>query len=1380
MIKLVATLITLLMMAPVAAVNFNSPFTTDQYTLGLWHFDESAGATATQDASGNDNNGTLVTGFTNELDPNSTWVAGMPGFGNCASVGGGNDGVIKIPQSDQSLSVTTNDDLTIEFWMYPTTTNFGVICRKYTGGDYNVEYYQSKMRYGWYSNGWELVTDTTTIPTNTWTHVAVTVDRTSDPSNDTITFFINGELSTTHITPLTGGNPNSYPLWIMSIDGASTSYQFSGKLDELRISNILRDYTGDPGIPTVNFSATESSTNEENEETVNIQISLDMPSDSTVTVPYTVSGTAENGIDYTGPTPASPITFKAGETVKNIQVSIIDDVYIDGGESILLTLGTPVNANPGFTLVHTLSIVDDDHNRPVALFGSTYSAIDEDIGTVEVEVLLSRATSQTVTLPYTLTGVAQNGGVDYSIAPISQVVFAPFETSKTIQVSVNDDGDVEETEAVVMTLVNPVNASIGKVSVHRIAIIDNDGESGAPAQWLDTFYPFRVPITTNVPSPGEYKLDLTPQMVTDWMNEKADFRFKRYSFVWDSVNLVEIDGLGAVIDEDVDAGFMIKLGAEKIINGDFESGTSGWNIGSSSFVWEESGSYDGSAYMTVTSGADRLSVSQNFVPVEDTWFKFSCWSHNDAAIDILITRQPPLASGSWQPLEHTFVDPYSPLDEWKKEEYYFYTDKWNWTSSDVSIRLERFAPAAIDDVSVIECETEFVLNATSAGTKRYMLYYSPTEGLTQNEPTRQKQTAFPSTALTVTKDGETEWLEEGVAYSLNSNSVADVWYASTMRKILTDATPPSATRSEITISCARNESEAIQIIVSPKASGQVTSVNATLTGPGSYILDADDMEIRHAKYVPIVTPSTTGIYYLEADRAEFSGDLPDPLPEFEPVSFSASDDNVLIWLDIKVPMGAPAGTYNGTIRLATSAGNVDLPVKLTVWDFALPNTPSFRSGLQTTAPFMGTLPQWHKVTDPMEKYELVRRYNSELAKYKLSAFFPFGSYIIYPGTLPPSPADRWFDLEWVLDEIFCSAYCIEKSSGLGMGAWTQAQFDAEADEWEPHAEYLYNNGWIDEEYYGFDEPRPEDYIGVKQMIDTFRAKGYSGMMKFFAYVYHGEVWDEMRSYIDIFTPIMNENFGNSISPIGSAIQDPSTEVWTYWTNTAHIWIDAPGISQRLMAPKIRAYGGMGVGCWSILNWFDSSHGYDNPWVNPYSSWGNGQGSYFYPPSPLGLAIPAKDERVVPSLRLVLHRDGIEDFEYAEIIELLIEEAESVGVNTGDAVAAMAKWNGQMRTPSAWRLGEVYWKETRQEMAQAIEGLRTPDITQISLDTLADTITISWKALPSLNYKLYYSEELGSGQQWIPAVGAYTITDGTAVQVVNMGNDTKRFYKVSSW
>jgi len=1382
MIRLFVTLLILLIMAPTGAVNFNSPFSPDQYTLGLWHFDEEISSTA-QDASSNNNDGTLEHG----LDAHATWTTSMPGFGNCAYTYSGNTGVIRVDQysGHSTLGTSTNQDLTIEFWMNPSVSDGEPrnVLKKYSGGDYYVEYYNYTVHYGWYASGWQKEDDTTNIPINAWTHVAITVDRTSDPNNDTIKFYINGQLSSTHVTPYPGGAPNDEDFWIMHTSDAGAGadwYQYYGKLDELRISNIIRDYTSDPSIPTVNFSTSESSTNEENEEIVNIELTLDMSSDSTVTVPYSVGGSAVSGTDFTGPTPASPVIFAPGETVTNIQVSIIDDNDIDGAETIILTLGTPVNANPGFTSVHTLSIVDDDQNRPVALFGSTYSAINEEGGTLDVEVLLSRATSKTVTLPYTHSGVAQDGGVDYSITPATEIVFAPFETSKTIQISVTDDGDVEETEAVIITLVNPVNASLSRVSVHRLAIIDNDSAVDSSAEWYDTFYPFRVPITVSIPSPGEYKLDLTPEMVTTWMNEKADFRFKRYSFVWDSVKLIEIDALGVVIDEDVDAGFMIKLGAEKVINGDFEAGTSGWNVGHPSFVWEASGSYDGSAYMTVTSGADRLSVSQNFVPTEDTWYKFSCWSKNDAAIDVLITRQPPLDFVSWQPLDHTYIDLYSPLDEWKKEEYYFYTDKWNWTSNDVSIRLERFAPAAIDDVSIIECETEFVLNTDSAGTKRYMLYYSPTEGLTQNEPTRQRQAAFPSTTLTVIRDGETEWLEEGIVYSLDSNSIADVWYASTMRKVLPDANPPAANRNEITISCARNESEAIQIVLSPKASGQVTSVDATLTGPGSYMLDADDMEIRHAKYVPIITPSKTGFYYLEADRAEFSGDLPDPLPEFEPVSFSAGDDNVLIWLDIKVPVGAPAGTYNGSVTLVTSAGNLDIPVKLRVWEFDLPNTPSFRSGLQMTAPFLSTLPQWHKVTDPWEKYELIRRYNSELAKYKLSAFFPFDAYIINPAPLPPSPADRWSELEWVLNEIFCSAYCIEKSSGLGMGSWTQTQFDAEANEWEPHAEYLYNHGWLDKGYYAFDEPRPEDYVGVKQMIDTFRAKGYSGMMKFFAYVYHGEVWDDMRNYLDIFAPIMNENFGNSMSPIGAAIQDPETEVWAYWTNSAHVWIDAPGISQRLMAPKIRAYGSMGVGCWSILDWFNTTYGYDNPWVNPYSNWGNGQGCFFYPPSPLGLGIAAKDERVVPSLRLVLHRDGIEDFEYAEIIETLIDQAESMGLNTGQAVAAMAKWNNQMLTPSAWRLGEVYWEETRTEMAEAIEGLRTPHITEINVDTSAGTLAISWIALPSLNYRLYFSEGLGGGYQWTPAAGSHTITDGIATQVVSMESQSKRFYKVSAW
>ncbi|MBL4700971.1 MAG: DUF4091 domain-containing protein [Phycisphaeraceae bacterium] len=60
----------------------------------------------------------------------------------------------------------------------------------------------------------------------------------------------------------------------------------------------------------------------------------------------------------------------------------------------------------------------------------------------------------------------------------------------------------------------------------------------------------------------------------------------------------------------------------------------------------------------------------------------------------------------------------------------------------------------------------------------------------------------------------------------------------------------------------------------------------------------------------------------------------------------------------------------------------------------------------------------------------------------------------------------------------------------------------------------------------------------------------------------------------------------------------------------------------------------------------------NPWVNPFYHHGPGVLAYFYPPDPRG--IPAqRTDLVIPSYRLTLMRDGIQDRAVLENLELVL-------------------------------------------------------------------------------------------------------------------------------
>jgi hypothetical protein len=131
--------------------------------------------------------------------------------------------------------------------------------------------------------------------------------------------------------------------------------------------------------------------------------------------------------------------------------------------------------------------------------------------------------------------------------------------------------------------------------------------------------------------------------------------------------------------------------------------------------------------------------------------------------------------------------------------------------------------------------------------------------------------------------------------------------------------------------------------------------------------------------------------------------------------------------------------------------------------------------------------------------------------------------------------------------------------------------------------------------------------------------------------------------------------------------------------------------------------------WAITLWWKERDSLDieNPWKNPFTPWGNGVLAYFYPPHPKGTELPQKDVSIVPSLRMVLTRDGIEDYEYAAILEKLLAAKRPSDAGVTEGKEALARMRRQFITPVTWTLGEAYWEQTRAAAARAIELLSKP-------------------------------------------------------------------------
>ena len=113
----------------------------------------------------------------------------------------------------------------------------------------------------------------------------------------------------------------------------------------------------DDDLPSVTFDASAASTTEGDTD-ITLTVTLLAATVDDVTIPFTLSGTATLGSDYTAT--ASPATITAGNTTTTITLSISEDTDIENDETIIVTMGAPTNATQGATTVYTHTIENDD------------------------------------------------------------------------------------------------------------------------------------------------------------------------------------------------------------------------------------------------------------------------------------------------------------------------------------------------------------------------------------------------------------------------------------------------------------------------------------------------------------------------------------------------------------------------------------------------------------------------------------------------------------------------------------------------------------------------------------------------------------------------------------------------------------------------------------------------------------------------------------------------------------------------------------------------------------------------------------------------------------------------------------------------------------
>ncbi len=458
-----------------------------------------------------------------------------------------------------------------------------------------------------------------------------------------------------------------------------------------------------------------------------------------------------------------------------------------------------------------------------------------------------------------------------------------------------------------------------------------------------------------------------------------------------------------------------------------------------------------------------------------------------------------------------------------------------------------------------------------------------------------------------------------------------IWSASAMERIgVTDRTGGS---TNITLYAARGEYEPFQIGIQAYRNS-LTNVNVSisnLSSANNYIIPNSNITLYREHYVYVNNPSPhPGGTNKPLGKSWYAdGLIPfvDPLKKrditgasLDAVPFNLdAGKNQPIWVDIFVPRDALAGQYRGTFTVTSDQGKSTGQINFRVWDFELPLQPSLSSAFL----FYG---------------DQTKQASEEILRHKLNPQF---------NSNPNLKLERELIDRWGFKSVHLGFW-----SGAELGNCRMSQAPSVTD---ILAEAALHQPDLFKYVYSADE-----ISDCTNLYEPMKKWGYAihkaGFANLVVMPPVPDLYDDGsgtgRSAVDIWVvlPIDYEKFANRISQVlrkgdqvwsyNAVVQDGYSPKWQIDFAPLNFRIQPGFLSQSL--------GLTGLLYWRVDLWTR------NPWNDINTFFVKNDNNRFYPGDGM-LVYPGEQvgvKGVVPSIRLKWLREGVEDYEYVEILKNL--------------------------------------------------------------------------------------------------------------------------------
>jgi len=468
-----------------------------------------------------------------------------------------------------------------------------------------------------------------------------------------------------------------------------------------------------------------------------------------------------------------------------------------------------------------------------------------------------------------------------------------------------------------------------------------------------------------------------------------------------------------------------------------------------------------------------------------------------------------------------------------------------------------------------------------------------------------------------------------------ANSGFSVWIAPSLHRVgMTDA---AGSETQANLWAARGEYESFQIVAAGGIKG-LTDVNVTvsdLRGQDGETIPRTNFNLYREKYVYVKSSSPN---WKGSNQPLAPGWYPDALIPFrdpesgKPLSGATltavpfdlkAGNNQPIWVDLLVPRMARPGNYAGTYTVSSKQGDFTGKIALTVWNFTLPVAPTLKSSFLFFQ--AGSLAA-----------------QRELLRNKLSA-------------LSTNPGDQ----AMLMKEHGLSLTHVGPFSGADIGKCSMsappsaAQFKALASSQQAGL-LLYS--------YSADEIGrcANLYPRIKEWAQNMHQAGIKNLISMSPTpALYDDGSGTGRSAVDIWVllPVMYNNTaarvkevlkkGDSVWSYNTLVQDAYSPKWLIDFDPVNFRIQPGFISQSLDLS--------GVLYWRVDKWPS------DPWnnVNNAGTYAAanypGEGMLVYPGQQVGV------KGVVASMRMKWLRDGVEDYDYVQLLKQMGKGGEAMQI-----------------------------------------------------------------------------------------------------------------------